>query len=598
MKPQRIEQTFTTHIDSLDEHDGQSLIIVLGECRLPEGVDTGRVVQLPDAGPESVRVIGGMNMFEYRHGIDLLVASSLIEAQFDGIWLIQKILMFCFVKFIWFPGQDTATPDPLGVGGDKGPFAYLVYQLHIMVNLPYLMSYPRARDLEGSAPSAPVLLLAPGPSLNDLAPHLNDLSERFITVCLSRALVFCKEHGVVPDIVVQLDTHGEQQNFYPPDMDFSKSWLFALSCAPIHKYAHRFAGIFWIDTFETEAYGDGYEMRNSWLSSLIPMLGVAEMFRPPKLLVAGADLGYATDKYFNGTGKSFGRPRTMTKREQVEAVGPKQFPVILNDGAIGETHRQFMATAFEAETIASELMRTSLIYSLTPAGLLDPNLFPYAPPESFLDMPKLYRPAIVKVLDTVAKNGQLPDEKLIKHLLRGKLKTAEILARDVDILAVSAEPKDLEGSPVLSAGKIIYRLHQDYSVENLFHLSRRVIHKYRTAVHSRFLLFRFNDWIAMGKTIPLYCYPHEKEALEAQLTKRFPGAKWEIRLTWSDSTCPMPNRVFVRELPNRLSKDPVSLMTRRYADAADYLLDVIRPASYLIVEDLLQAPWPGIKDRT
>lgn len=141
---------FATKIDSLDEYDGQSLVIVLGQCQLPDDIDPARVMRFPDASGATLQVLGGVDMRVYQAGITLVVASALVEPNFAMVRLIQKHLLFSYIKYIWFPSQDTVTPDPLGVGGDKGPFANLVYDVNKLQNLPYLMGCPRTKDLEES----------------------------------------------------------------------------------------------------------------------------------------------------------------------------------------------------------------------------------------------------------------------------------------------------------------------------------------------------------------------------------------------------------------------------------------------------------------
>ena len=307
--------------------------------------------------------------------------------------------------------------------------------------------------------SLPVLLLAPGPSLNSLIPHTKALNERFVTLCLSRTLRFCQEQGVVPDIVVQLDTHGEQQNYYPEDMDFSKCWLFALSCAPVKKYINRFAGVFWIDTFEPEAFREGYEIRNSWLSSLIPMLGVAELFHPSKLLLAGSDLAYSDNNtgYFNGGETGAEQEGKLTDQEALAAVNCFHFPVRLANGGIGKTNLQLFATAYEAETIIAELtlnMKTAC-YNITPGGLLNPDVLAPAAPVDFIREPILDRVAFQQAMGEALKADDLPDARVVKRALPKLLQQAEFMLRQADALNASGDPKALANNPVLSAGKLI-----------------------------------------------------------------------------------------------------------------------------------------------
>lgn len=585
---------FITKIDTLDEYDGKSQVILLGDCRLSETIDPERLHRFVDAGAETLDSISAMDVPIFKDGVTLVVSSELIGKAYSSVRLIQKYLVFIYTKYVWFSKSDTAVPDPFALGHDKGPLADLLYQVNMLDNFPYLVGGCPAKIVEGKVPPVPCLLLAPGPSLSKMGPHIKELSKRFLVISLSRSLFFCREHGVTPDIVLQLDTHGEQQNFYPKDMNFSKTWLFALSCAPVRKYCHRFAGVFWIDTFNPAAYGAQYEIRMSWLSSLIPMFGVAELFQAPRILMAGSDLAEVSGAYYNDTDEGIDSQGDLTDAQECAAVysGPdrKRFPLRLNDGRVGKTRMQFLATAFEAESIAMELTQTAF-HNLSKGSALSAEIFPYAPPESFLDEPELNKKVLNKIMHAVLRSGLQPDEKYLQRWLREKKKAADALKHSVEV-AILTDPQTLIDNPLYSAGKLLFFLHKISKPRNRFHISRMVIHRFHASVRKDMLLFSLKGRTAMGKTVPVYCYPHERSALEAALAKRFPQAKWEFRNTWSDFNEPLENRLLVSRLPAMLEREPLSLMTRRYAEAADYILDYSDLDSYLIAEDVLEAPWP------
>lgn len=593
---------FTTTIDVLDTYDGQSLVIVLGDCQIPENIDQGHVISFTNASSETLQAIGSIDVRAFQFGISLVISSELAESEFERVRLIQKHLVFCYVKFVWFPKQDTFTPDPFGMGGDKGPLAGMVYDINKLENLPWLMSGTRTKDIENSLPPTPVLLLAPGPSLLEIAPHLKDLSQRFLVICLSRSLNFCQEHGVTPDIVVQLDTHGEQENFYPSDMDFSKTWLIGLSCAPMAKYLNRFAGVYWIDTFEGNAFdGDPYEMHTSWLSSLIAMMGVANLFSPPKALMVGSDLSFKTSCYYNGSSEGEPGEASLSKADELEAVRMQDeealnrydFPIRLNDGSVGTTRLQFLATAFEAESISNQMLDTSQFYNLSNHSILGETYIPYSPPESHLNDPILDRRKLFKVLGLISQAGQHPKERAVQILLKERLQRDEILLREATLMKYSGESPVLQGNPLLSAGKILTNLHSVRKDETKFNLVWNLIRKERALVVKNMLLFRLKGWVSIGKSVPVYCYPHEQADLEAEFTRRFPKGKWEFRQTWSLYGDQMSNRIPVRSVTAHLESEPISLMTRSYADSANYILSVFEFESYLIIEDILESSWPG-----
>jgi hypothetical protein len=582
----------TTRIDTLDTAalTGTPLVIMLGRCTVT-GPEPARILRFDDAGQATMTAFGTIPLTEFRDGVVLLVERALADRDYPAVRRIQRHLVFCLIKFVWFPSQDTATPDPFGLGGDKGPLADLVYQLNTMENLPYLLSFPRAKSLTGALPPLPVLLLLPGDSLQDLAPHIRALSERFLIVCLSRALAFCRAAGVTPDIVVQLDTHGEQPNFYPDDMDLSATWLLALSCAPARKYLGRFAGVFWIDTAFPAMYGDHYEIRNSWLSSFIPMLGCAELLRPPALLVAGADLAFGC-----GAATGEGEPGLSDLDDLLAMTGvPLQtFPVRLGNGRTATTTMQFMATAYEAETIAAELLfkDKTPAYNISRTGLLDPEVFEHADPEAFLAAPPVNRPVFRKAMARASRTS-LPDTATAKRIVYERLRQIDPALRQADALSTHDDLAPLADHPVLSAAKLLVHLHPVEDTATRLHMAREILRRYKTLLLRHATAFRLAEWAERGKVLPLLCLPDEAAPLTAALTERFPKARWRPVHTWENNANARNGETLVmRELPRFLRDNPVTLISRRHAAAADYLLSLLPQTGFLVVEDLLADPWP------
>lgn len=581
---------FITRIDALEKYDGKELVVTLGSCQLPDNVDEARILSFPNADGKVLQILGSLDMRLYQAGISLVVASTLVERNHAMVRLIQKHLLFCYIKYIWFPKQNTVTPDPLGVGGNKGALAGLVYDLYKLENLPHLMGAPRTKDLEGGKLSYPLLLLAPGPSLNEIGPHIKELSKRFIVVCLSRTLNFCQKHGITPDIVLQLDTHGEQSNYYPKDMDFSQSLLFLLSIVPASKYINRFERVVWIDTFNPEAFGgEDYQMRNSWLSSFIPLLGVAELFHSPKVLIAGADLSYRSTRYCDDVCSNECSIETLSPLEEVAAVHSLgEFSINLGNGEMGKTNAQYLATAFEAESIASELSASTQFFNMSRTGILEEVFFPYKDPSEFEDEAELDKGIFLEQLKQAIRTGNRADEKVVQRSLVNQLHSINLIWQKANMVVVQGEIND----EIAAAAKIISNLHF-MSRENCFQMGLEVIRRYKQLVENRLQLFRLSAWTHMGKMVPVYCYLDERASLETALSRRFPEAKWEFRNTWSEGGEPLENRIEPHMLVRSLEQIPIALMTRRYAAAGDYVLSYLKSGLYPVVEDILEAPWPG-----
>ncbi|MDR1231288.1 MAG: DUF115 domain-containing protein [Spirochaetaceae bacterium] len=71
-------------------------------------------------------------------------------------------------------------------------------------NLVRLRDLPGVRYFEGKLPF-PVLLVAAGPSLDDLRPHIRAFSERALVIACDTALRFLAQNGVVPHFTVSTD---------------------------------------------------------------------------------------------------------------------------------------------------------------------------------------------------------------------------------------------------------------------------------------------------------------------------------------------------------------------------------------------------------
>lgn len=64
---------------------------------------------------------------------------------------------------------------------------------------------PGVKQLEDTMKGKPFLLLAAGPSLDKVLPHLSELSKKMVTVCVDTALRACLRANVEPDFIVLTD---------------------------------------------------------------------------------------------------------------------------------------------------------------------------------------------------------------------------------------------------------------------------------------------------------------------------------------------------------------------------------------------------------
>ncbi|MBI9096950.1 MAG: motility associated factor glycosyltransferase family protein [Spirochaetaceae bacterium] len=76
---------------------------------------------------------------------------------------------------------------------------------NLSINAEQLHLSPGIYTLQGSFSDYPALLIAAGPSLDNLKPHLKELKKRFLLVSVDTSLRACLEKGVEPDFTVVVD---------------------------------------------------------------------------------------------------------------------------------------------------------------------------------------------------------------------------------------------------------------------------------------------------------------------------------------------------------------------------------------------------------
>lgn len=72
-------------------------------------------------------------------------------------------------------------------------------------NLPLLASLPGTSLLEGRFAGIPALVLAAGPSLDEVLPHIEELRGRMLIVCVDTALRSLLRYGIEPDFLLVVD---------------------------------------------------------------------------------------------------------------------------------------------------------------------------------------------------------------------------------------------------------------------------------------------------------------------------------------------------------------------------------------------------------
>lgn len=76
---------------------------------------------------------------------------------------------------------------------------------NLLANLERFIAHPGIGELSGLFRGVPALLLAAGPSLDELLPHLRRLRERMLIVAVDTSHRFCLREAVEPDLLVSVD---------------------------------------------------------------------------------------------------------------------------------------------------------------------------------------------------------------------------------------------------------------------------------------------------------------------------------------------------------------------------------------------------------
>ena len=83
------------------------------------------------------------------------------------------------------------------------------WQRQTLLNLPHILRHPGVQSLFGQFAGVPALVVGAGPSLDEVIPHLRKLGDRFVVICVGRALSrFTRLVRTPPHLVITGD--GQQ----------------------------------------------------------------------------------------------------------------------------------------------------------------------------------------------------------------------------------------------------------------------------------------------------------------------------------------------------------------------------------------------------
>ncbi len=385
------------------EYDGQ-FIIAFGTPP-PTQVPQDRQLTLEQADEDALERALAIEPTAMYEGLLFLFPNECTGLDMAQVRLIQRRMIHHHYKHVEFPKRSLSTPDKFNVRQEHVP--EIIRLISGLKNTPYTLRYPLAEKLELLNINKPVLVLMPGPSLNTIAPKLKELAKRCVVVCIARTLPWCLGQGIEPDFVVQLDTFLVQQHLYDNLPKLPNTILVPITIAPIHRYAHKFRGIFFIDSFNLGVLSNPYRLRESHVSSLMACMGLAECLHAPECYLVGTDLS-TPDKnshYFNTTSPA--KPKPFDNDKPIIMLNESMELDDRNGNATFSMIR-YLATAVEAEEFAQAIDETTgtTFFNLTAQGILSKRWFPAKTQDELLDLPVLDRSKIRSKIDKGLNNPE------------------------------------------------------------------------------------------------------------------------------------------------------------------------------------------------
>lgn len=444
---------FKTYI-GIDEFvdDGQTLCFFLG-VKPPASIPRTRKLFFPAISEAAVIAVRELSPKLLKRGVSVIINPETYDQEKTFVDNIQRHLAYLYAKFIVFPSASNTIPDSYNVRGGESSFS-VIREWVKAKNLPLHLRYPLCDVLAKLKLNYPVLVLLAGPSLSGIGPHLKELRDKCIVVCIARSLPFCLENSCPPDFVVHLDTDIKMKHLFPEGR-FDETFLVTLSSANISEVAPQFAGTFFKDSFAPGLTGNTYRLRESWLSCSISCLGMAEALGASKLFVAGGDHSWGSNKTevihyidekrekhddFSGPFRIANRYPGENVHVDVEGVFDS-FEFADVNGKKCFTSFHYLATAEELRIIALEFKEKGIdCFKIQSSGILSEDAFPFVDIETLLKGKDIDRYKLLADLKRVDFQNCKLDYAVIENLHYDLLRQVE---QNVSFLRIKYNEHDL-----------------------------------------------------------------------------------------------------------------------------------------------------------
>lgn len=580
---------FVALADAVPELDSQFLVCLGRPETLPVR-DRGATLVIDAVTEEALAAIVALDPGQMAQGLVVVTATREHRARPLAVLRAQKLLAYLFAKYVLLPVKSSRVPDILGLRPHNAPPEYL-HQLNLHRNTPLHLRHCLVDKLEAQRVGLPCLLLLPGPSLARLGPHLPELARRYLIVAISRTLPFARRHGVTPDVLLQIDTVPMQRHFHHGADRFPDSVLLTLSMAPVHTIAPRFGRVFFIDSFNLSVLPNPARIRESWLSSLLAVLGCAEALHAPRVLVAGADLRLLGDNtYYNQVG---GEQETEPAADDGPMTCRDGRTVVFADadGRAARTTLQYFATAGEAELFARDMRETRgmTFASLSAHGILDRDVFAPMEPADALAAPKIDR----TVFWAKADAADAATEKISLRSLRALYsRQVEMARRDRELLACLrlGEPEKMDQHACVRYVRANFPWFRPSDAPKQRLLAANLAEElYKAALFARNVA-ALHLLAANNAAVPVLATADEEAGVRRGLSQWRPGWNWRfygIKALGYEEPMPSGGGIELAALGDWLSFQEAVVVSPGLAKEFDYVIPLVSWENVVGLEELL-----------
>ncbi len=489
--------------------DGQA-VFAFGDVPVDTAIPDDKVSRIVN--PSAAAAEELLNSLDYgslQDGIVFVLPEGDDAIDMEAVLDVQKKLLHAHYKYVFFPRFSHATKDPMGSRKETVPD--IRRSLNQLKNYPWLLNAPLADKLAQTRIGLPVLLLLPGPSLQDVLPFLREVRKHCLVACIARTISDCLSVGVEPDIVLQLDTFQVQRHFYAQLPSLPNSLLIPLSIAPFYPYARKFRGVVMMDSFDMNLLPNPARLRESYVSSLTACLGLAEALWAPEAYVAGSDLSFGGDPAAHPYGSGYTGVYPLANHNENYLLSSR-------DGGLVQSRDWYIATSSEADLFAREIGRTTgtRFYSTTDATLLSRELFPFKAVESLLALPEIDRAHYRATIDGVLAQREKVDMVMTRKQLVSQLADARKVARAYDMRGDPGMDAILETGLMTKAARNMRDAVVGEGVD-VIGVAAKLAKKWERELHTAFLFVRGVTTVQRGKSLPVLCLPREWPEIRKKL---------------------------------------------------------------------------------